>query len=128
LLSAWKGVWRFFLPYLGKVRAYSVKRWTREKLSMVRVPPAVDFPRCQDYPPLGQYIFTEADDPADPRNAHKEQSVLNLSDYPLTLGFHNGDYVIGDGLHRAKTFLVASAPTNIPVYVPVPVGTARGRL
>jgi hypothetical protein len=54
-----------------------------------------------------------SDDPGDPRNAHKEQQVLKPSDDPLTLGLHKGEYVIGDGLHRAKTFLVASAPTTI---------------
>jgi hypothetical protein len=43
------------------------------------------------------------------------------SDDPLTLRLHDGEHVIGDGLHRAKTFLVASAPTTIPVYVPLPI-------
>jgi hypothetical protein len=103
------------------VQGYQLEQWTRDQLLLVHVPPAVDPPRCQEYPLLGDYIFTEADDPRDPRNAHKEQEVFNpQSNDPLTLGLYNSDYVIGDGLHRAKTFLVASAPIAIPVYVPRP--------
>jgi hypothetical protein len=46
----------------------------------------------------------------------------NPSSDPLTLGLHHGDYVIGDGLHKAKAFLVAASPTTIPVYVPLTIG------
>jgi hypothetical protein len=43
-----------------------------------------------------------------------------LVDDPLTLGLHNGDYVILDGLHRAKRFLSSNLSEAIPVYLPVP--------
>jgi hypothetical protein len=45
-------------------------------------------------------------------------------DDPLTLGLHDGDYVILDGLHRAKRFLSSNLSDAISVYVPVP--TASG--
>jgi hypothetical protein len=70
------------------------------------------------HPLLTEFFRSGSSDPDDPRNAHKEQGVLPSSD-PLTLGLHEGSYVIGDGLHRARTFLVASAPSTIAVYMPL---------
>src|SRR5262245_57662401 len=86
-------------------------------LALTRVPPGVDA-AYQDYPLLGPFLNTTVDHPADPRNADKEGVALSEDD-PLTLGLHNGRYIILDGLHRAKTFLVSASPDTIPVYVPV---------
>jgi hypothetical protein len=120
LFAAWYRVRSaFFGRYLGRVRGYRLAYWTRESLVSVRVPPGVD-PQYTDHPRLAEFFSTEASDPRDPRNAHNEQGG-RPSDDPLTLGLHDGDYVIGDGLHRGKTFLVACVPTSIAVYVPLPI-------
>jgi hypothetical protein len=82
LFAPWQRVRRFFSPYIIMVQGYLLEQWTREQLLLVHVPPAVDPSRCQEYPLLGEYIFTEANDPRDPRNAHKEQYVFNPSTDP----------------------------------------------
>jgi len=110
----------FFAQFLQRVAGYRIEQWHREQLAVIRVPPGVD-PRHRDYPLLSLFFLTPADDPADPRNAVR--NVVSVDD-PLTLGLHDGDYVILDGLHRAKTFLSSPVLTAIPVYVPVP--TASG--
>ena len=118
LFSAWSCVrGAFFGPYLATVGSYRLAQWTRASLLLVRVPRGVD-PNHTHHPLLTEYLHSGSTDPGDPRNAHKEQGVRPSND-PLTLGLHEGSYVIGDGLHRARTFLVASAPSTIPVYMPL---------
>jgi hypothetical protein len=118
LFSAWHRVrGAFFGPYLATVSCYRLAQWTRASLLLVRVPPGVD-PNHTHHPLLHEFFRSGSTDPSDPRNAHKDKDVKPSND-PLTLGLHEDSYVIGDGLHRAKTFLVASAPSTIPVYVPL---------
>ena len=112
---------RFFAQFLQGVEGYRVERWRRDQLALVRVTPGVD-PKYRDYPLLSLFFLTPADDPADPRNADKERNVGPVDD-PLTLGLHNGDFVILDGLHRAKTFLSSTFLDTIPVYVPIPAAS-----
>jgi hypothetical protein len=118
LFAEWSRVRGFFAQFLQRVAGYRIQQWHRERLAVIRVPPGVD-PRHRDYPLLGLFFLTPADDPADPRNADKQSNVVCVDD-PLTLGLHDGDYVILDGLHRAKTFLSSPVLTAVPVYVPVP--------
>jgi hypothetical protein len=92
-----------FGRYLRSVTGDLLADWTRERLVSVRVPPGVD-PRYPDYPKLWEFFSSEASDPRDPRNAHTEQGI-RPSDDPLTLGLHDGDYVIGDGLQRGPIAL-----------------------
>lgn len=118
LFSAWSCVrGAFFGPYLTTVGGYRLAQCTRASLLIVRVPRGVD-PKHAHHPLLTEFFRSGSLDPDDPRNAHKEQGVLPSGD-PLTLGLHEGSYVIGDGLHRARTFLVASAPSTIAVYMPL---------
>jgi hypothetical protein len=118
LFAEWSRVRGFFAQFLERVAGYRVEQWHREQLAVLRVTPGVD-PRHRDYPLLGLFFLTPADDPADPRNADKEPNLISVDD-PLTLGLHDGDYVILDGLHRAKTFLSCPVLTAVPMYVPVP--------
>jgi hypothetical protein len=99
------------------VGSYRLAQCTRASLLIVRVPRGVD-PKHAHHPLLTEFFRSGSSDPDDPRNAHKEQGVLPSSD-PLTLGLHEGSYVIGDGLHRTRTFLIASAPSTIAVYMPL---------
>jgi hypothetical protein len=119
LSSACEDVREFFTQYLKNVRAYLVEQWKTGQLLRVRVPPAVarEYP---DYPALADFIFTPCGDGADPRNAHEETTFRNSGNDSLTLGFHNSDYVLGDGFHRCKQFIMSAAPEEtIPVFVPV---------
>ena len=122
LFAEWSRVRSFFAQFLEGVEGYHIGRWRRDQLVLARVTPGVD-PKYRDYPLLGLFFLTQADHPADPRNADKERNVVPVDD-PLTLGLHGGNYVILDGLHRAKTFLSSPVLKTIPVYVPVP--TASG--
>ena len=118
LFAEWSRVRAAFTHFLQGVEGYRIEQWHREQVALLRVPPGVD-PRHRDYPLLGLFFLTQANDPADPRNADKERNVVSVDD-PLTLGLHDGDYLILDGLHRAKTFLSYPVLTALPVYVPVP--------
>ena len=118
LFSAWSCVrGAFFGPYLTTAGSYRLAQCTRASLLIVRVPRGVD-PKHAHHPLLTEFFRSGSSDPDDRRNAHKEQGVLPSSD-PLTLGLHEGSYVIGDCLHRARTFPVASAPSTIAVYMPL---------
>jgi hypothetical protein len=122
LFAEWSRVRAFFTRFLQAVGGYRMEQWHREQLAVARVPPGVDA-KYRDYPLLSLFFLTTADHPADPRNADKEHNVVFVDD-PLTLGLHDGDYVILDGLHRAKRFLSSNLSDAISVYVPVP--TASG--
>jgi hypothetical protein len=75
------------------VGSYRLAQCTRASLLIVRVPRGVD-PKHAHHPLLTEFFRSGSSDPDDPRNAHKEQGVLSISD-PLTLGLHEGSYVIG---------------------------------
>jgi hypothetical protein len=124
LFGEWSRVRRFFTQFLQGVQGYRIQQWHRGKLAVVRVPPGID-PKHRDYPLLSLFFLTPADDTADPRNADKERSAVSVND-PLTLGLHDGNYVILDGLHRAKTFLSSPVAMAIPVYVPVSIIGVNG--
>jgi hypothetical protein len=115
LSGAWRIVRSFFAPYLQDVRAYRVEQRTKDQLLIVRVPK----PIASNHPLLADFIFTPCADASDARNAHKE-TTFGPTDDPLTLGVLNSEYVLGDGFHRCKRFLVcAGAEETIPVYVPM---------
>jgi hypothetical protein len=118
LFAEWSRVRSFFAQFLEGVRGYRIEQWHRHQLALARVTPGVD-PKYRDYPLLSLFFLTSADHPTDPRNADQERNMV-LVDDPLTLGLHNGDYVILDGLHRAKRFLSSNLSEAIPVYLPVP--------
>jgi hypothetical protein len=118
LFAEWSRVRSSFVAqFLEGVEGYQIERWRRDQVVLARVTPRVD-PKYRDFPLLGLFFLTEADDPADPRNADKESNVIPVDD-PLTLGLHDGNYVILDGLHRAKTFVSSPVLQSIPVYVPL---------
>ncbi len=121
LFAEWTRVRAVFTQFLQGVGGYRMEQWHREQLALLRVPPGID-PKYRDYPLLGLFFLTSTDHPADPRNADNESMVVSVDD-PLTLGLHDADYVILDGLHRAKTFLSSPVLRPIPVYVPVPGST-----
>jgi hypothetical protein len=121
LVVAWHGVRaHYFERYFATVLGYRVAHWTRPQLLSVRVPPRLDTTQSH-YPTLLHFFSTQADHPDDPRNAEKEGITIQPDGEPLILGLHNSEPIIGDGLHRARTFQMSALPTTIQVYVPVPV-------
>ena len=116
LSSRWRDVRGFFIPYLRGVAEYRVERWEKRQLLAVRVP----WPIASGHPLLADFIFTPCENANDARNADKETSFGGLFDDPLTLGLYGSEYVLGDGFHRTKHFLVwATDQETLPAYVPV---------
>jgi hypothetical protein len=116
LSAGWHAVRGFFIPYLQGVDGYRVERWRKGQLLAVRVPR----PIAPNHPLLVDFIFTHCDDMNDARNADKEIGFNGCFDDPLTLGLYGSEYVLGDGFHRTKYFLVwAADQETLPVYVPV---------